>query len=48
MLGVYALVSSTCIVAVNLGAVLFIGSKTNLATETTETTEATEDNLTTN
>jgi hypothetical protein len=39
MLGVYALVSSTCIVAVNLGAVLFIGSKTSLATKDNLTTD---------
>jgi len=42
--GIYAVVSSALIVAVTLGAVLFVGSKTKLATEDTEPTE---NNLTT-
>ncbi len=36
LVGIYAVVSSALIVAVTLGAVLFVGSKTNLAIEDTE------------
>jgi len=36
---IYAVVASTLIVAVTLGAVLFVGSKTKLATETAENPE---------
>lgn len=43
-IGIYAVVSSALIVAVTLGAVLFVGSKTPVATEPKETPE---NNLTT-
>jgi len=42
--GIYAVVSSALIVTLTLGALLFVGSKTKLATEDTENTE---NNLTT-
>ena len=39
LVGIYAVVSSALIVAVTLGAVLFVASKTNLATEPAESIE---------
>ena len=44
LVGIYAVVSSALIVSVTLGAVLFVGSKTKLATEPAENRE---NNLTT-